>query len=49
LEHQVTLNANAKTAFEQHAHDLGVLIESYHTNNGIYTSAAFTQKVGSHY
>ena len=53
LEHQVTLNAsdtiNAKTAFEQHARDLGVSIESYHTDNGIYSSAAFTQEIAANY
>ena len=53
LEHQVTLNAsdtiNAKTSFEQHARDLGVTIDSYHTDNGIYSSTAFTQEIAANY
>ena len=53
LEHQVTLNAsdtiNSKTAFEQHARDLGVSVESYHTDNGVYKSAAFTQEIASNF
>ena len=45
LEHQVSLNAtdsiNAKTSFERMARDVGVKIEEYHTNNGIYTCQAY--------
>jgi hypothetical protein len=53
LEHQVTLNAsdtiNAKMAFEQNGCDLGVSIESYHTDNDIYSSATFTQEIAVNY
>jgi hypothetical protein len=49
VHHQVTLNAtdtiNSKIAFEREAQDLGVLIESYQTDNGIYSSAAFTKEI----
>ena len=43
----VTLNAsdtiNAKHKWERHASDMGVEIDSYHTDNGIYKSKAFTE------
>ena len=49
VEHQVTLNAtdtiNAKTSFERMARDHGVQIDSYHTDNGVYKSQAFTQEI----
>jgi hypothetical protein len=49
VEHQVTLNAsdtiNSKTSFERMASDVGVLVKEYHTDNGIYTSKAFTQEI----
>ena len=47
-EPQVTLNAsdtiNAKHKFERQAMELGVQIESYHTDNGVYKSKAFTEE-----
>jgi transposase InsO family protein len=53
VHHQVTLNAtntiNSKTAFERKAQDLGVPIESYHTDNGIYSSVAFTKEIAANY
>ena len=53
VEHQVTLNAsdtiNAKTAFERAAMDLGVTVDAYHTDNGIFKSQAFTKEIASNY
>ena len=52
-EPQVTLNAsdtiNAKHKFERHAMELGVTVESYHTDNGIYKSKAFTEELAQNY
>jgi hypothetical protein len=49
VEHQVTLNAsdtiNAKNAFERKAQEFGVKVKGYHTDNGVYTSQAFTQEL----
>ena len=49
----MTLNAsdtiNAKTAFEQKAREYGVNIESYHSDNGIYKSEAFTREIAENY
>jgi transposase InsO family protein len=53
VHQQVTLNAtdtiNSKIAFKREAQDVGVPIESYHTGNGIYSSAAFTKEIASNY
>ena len=47
--HQVTFNAsdtiNAKVEFERHCADLGVQVDSYHTDNGVYKSQAFTEEL----
>ena len=52
-ECQVTLNAsdtiNAKHKFERHALEMGVKVESYHTDNGIYKSQAFTEELSTNY
>ena len=49
VESQVTLNAtdtvNAKHNFERHAMELGVVVDSYHTDNGVYKSQAFTEEL----
>ena len=49
VEHQVTLNAsdtiNSKLAFERKAMELGVSVSSYHTDNGIFKSQAFTNEI----
>ena len=49
VEHQVTLNAsdtiNSKLAFERKAMELGVTVSSYHTDNGIFKSRAFTEEI----
>ena len=49
LEHQVSLNAtdsiNAKTSFERMARDVGVTIEEYHTDNGIYSCQAYVKEL----
>ena len=49
VEHQVTLNAsdtiNAKTSFKRIAHDFGVTIGEYHTDNGVYKSKAFVEEI----
>ena len=51
--HQVTFNAsdtiNAKLEFERHSRDLGVSIDSYHTDNGIYKSKDFTTEIANNY
>ena len=51
--HQVTFNAsdtiNAKVQFEQHARDVGVTVDAYHTDNGIYKSRAFTEELANNY
>ena len=53
VEHQVTLNAtdtiNAKTSFERQAMEMGVTIDSYHTDNGIFKSQAFTRELHEKY
>ena len=53
VEPQVTLNAsdtiNAKLKFEQLAMEMGVKVDSYHTDNGIYKSRAFTEELASNY
>jgi hypothetical protein len=33
----------AKTSFERMAKECGVFVKEYHTDNGVYTSAAFQQ------
>ena len=51
--HQVTFNAsdtiNAKVQFEQHARNVGVSVDAYHTDNGIYKSRAFTEELANNY
>ena len=46
---QVTMNAtdtiNAKHEFERYCHEMGVTVDSYHTDNGIYKSKAFTEEL----
>ena len=53
IECQVTLNAtdtiNAKHKWERHGADMGVSIDSYHTDNGIYKSKAFTEELAQNY
>ena len=53
VEHQVTLNAsdtiNAKHNFERMAMELGVTVDSYHTDNGVYKSKAFTEELATNY
>ena len=48
-ELQVTLNAAdtivAKDNFERELRRLGVQVQSYHTDNGIYVSNAFTEEL----
>ena len=50
---QVTLNANdtinSKHEWERHANEMGVGIQSYHTDNGIYQSKAFTEELAQNY
>ena len=36
---------NAKHNFEQHAMELGVVVDSCHTDNGVYKSQAFTEEL----
>ena len=52
-ECQVTLNAtdtiNAKHRFERHASELGVQVDSYHTDNGVYRSKAFTEELAQNF
>ena len=52
VEHQVTLNAAdtilAKNAFERECRRMGVTVKGYHTDNGIYTSKAFTRELIDH-
>ena len=47
VEHQVTLNASdsimAKEGFERMALDHGVVVDSYHTDNGIFKSKAYVK------
>lgn len=49
VEHQVSLGAtdsiNAKTSFERMARDVGVDVDQYHTDNGIYTCQAYVQEL----
>lgn len=49
LEHQVSLNAsdtiNSKDSYERMALDNGVVIESYHTDNGVFKSRQFVQEI----
>ena len=49
IEHQVSLSAtdsiNAKTSFERMAKEVGVIVEQYHTDNGIYKSKAYVQEL----
>ena len=49
VEHQVTFNASdsimAKESFERMALHMGVTIESYHTDNGIFKSKAFVDEI----
>jgi len=51
VKHQVTLNAsdtiNSTLSFERMARDLGVTIDSYHTDNGIFKSKAYLEKIRS--
>ena len=53
VEHQVTLNAsdtiNAKHQLERMAMELGVTVDSYHTDNGVYKSKAFTEELATNY
>ena len=53
IVHQVTFNAsdtiNAKVEFERHAMELGVTVDSYHTDNGVYKSKAFTEVLAQNY
>jgi hypothetical protein len=48
---QVTLNAmdtiNGKHELERHALEMGVNVKSYHTDNGVYKSQAFTEELTS--
>ena len=48
VQHQVTLNAadtvKAKLRYEQDAHTNGVVVQSYHTDNGVFTSQEFMEK-----
>ncbi len=48
-EHQVTFSASdtisATESFERKARDMGVAVESYHTDNGVYKSQAFINKL----
>ena len=50
---QVTLNAsdtiNAKHEFERHALEMGVVVDAYHTDNGVYKSKAFTEELAQNY
>ena len=49
VKSQVTMNAtdtiNAKHEFERYCMGMGVTAESYHTDNGIYKSRAFTEEL----
>ena len=51
-ELQVTFNASdtivAKDNFEKELDHLGVTVKSYHTDNGIYVSKAFTEQIANH-
>ena len=53
VEHQVTLNASdtilAKQKFERLALEMGVVVDNYHTDNGIYKSKAFTEELATNY
>ena len=40
---------NAKHKWEHHAADMGVTIDSYHTDNGIYKNKAFTEELAQNY
>ena len=51
---QVTLNANdtinSKHEWERHAGEMGVTVQNYHTDNGIYRSKkAFTEELAQNY
>ena len=50
--HQVSLSAidtvKSKLKFERMAAELGVKIQSYHTDNGVFTSTAFMENVMEH-
>ena len=49
VEHQVSLNAtdtiNSKDSYERMCLEQGVIVESYHTDNGIYKSKAFVKEI----
>ena len=49
VEHQVTLSAyetiSSKTKFEQLAKEMGVTIDSYHTDNGVFKAQAFMEEI----
>ena len=49
IRHQVSLGSSetikSKLGFERDACDSGVVIESYHTDNGIFTSKEFMEVV----
>ena len=53
VEHQVTLNASdsirAKENFERIAIQQGVVVDSHHTDNGIFKSQAFIDKILSNH
>jgi hypothetical protein len=50
---QVTMNAtdtiNAKHEFERYCLEMGVAVDSYHTDNGIYKSRAFAEELVNNY
>ena len=49
VEHQVSLSATdmimSKNAFEQTARDMGVNVQEYHTDNGVYKAKAFADEI----
>ena len=53
VEHQVTLNSsdtiNAKTSFERTLLEMGVSVDGYHTDNGVFKSHAFTRELAQNY
>ena len=53
VEHQVTLNSsdtiNAKTSFERTLLEMGVTVDGYHTDNGVFKSHAFTRELAENF
>ena len=53
VEHQVTLSAsetiNSKTSFERKAREMGVTVDEYHTDNGIFKSKEFMEEIATNY